>query len=74
MPWQTIWAGGSDGLPCLCHRGARRGRRPARRSPRLPGALAAAQGTVGSQLALAQHLGVDRTVMTYLLDDLELSA
>jgi DNA-binding MarR family transcriptional regulator len=32
---------------------------------------AAAQGTVGSQLALAQHLGIDRTVMTYLLDDLE---
>ncbi|HWF14653.1 MAG TPA: MarR family transcriptional regulator [Acidimicrobiales bacterium] len=32
---------------------------------------AAAQGNVGSQLALAQHLGVDRTVMTYLLDDLE---
>ena len=32
---------------------------------------AAAQRTVGSQLALAQHLGVDRTVMTYLLDDLE---
>jgi DNA-binding MarR family transcriptional regulator len=32
---------------------------------------AAAQGVVGSQLALAQHLGVDRTVMTYLLDDLE---
>jgi DNA-binding MarR family transcriptional regulator len=32
---------------------------------------AAAHGTVGSQLALAQHLGVDRTVMTYLLDDLE---
>jgi DNA-binding MarR family transcriptional regulator len=32
---------------------------------------AAAQGTVGSPLALAQHLGVDRTVMTYLLDDLE---
>jgi DNA-binding MarR family transcriptional regulator len=31
----------------------------------------AAQGTVGSQLALAQHLGVDRTVMTYLLDDLQ---
>ena len=25
----------------------------------------------GSQLAMAQHLGVDRTVMTYLLDDLE---
>jgi DNA-binding MarR family transcriptional regulator len=32
---------------------------------------AAAQGAVESQLALAQHLGVDRTVMTYLLDDLE---
>jgi DNA-binding MarR family transcriptional regulator len=32
---------------------------------------AAAQGTVASQLALAQHLGIDRTVMTYLLDDLE---
>src|ERR1700681_4300083 len=32
---------------------------------------AAAHGTVGSQLALAHHLGVDRTVMTYLLDDLE---
>src|ERR1700726_314812 len=32
---------------------------------------AAAQGTVASQLALAQPLGVDRTVMTYLLDDLE---
>ena len=32
---------------------------------------AAAQGKVGSQLALAQHLGIDRTVMTYLLDDLE---
>jgi DNA-binding MarR family transcriptional regulator len=32
---------------------------------------AAAQGSVGSQLALAQHLGIDRTVMTYLLDDLE---
>jgi hypothetical protein len=29
---------------------------------------AAAHGAVGSQLALAQHLGVDRTVMTYLLD------
>jgi MarR family transcriptional regulator for hemolysin len=28
-------------------------------------------GEHGSQLALAQHLGVDRTVMTYLLDDLE---
>jgi DNA-binding MarR family transcriptional regulator len=32
---------------------------------------AAAHGTVGSQLALAQRLGIDRTVMTYLLDDLE---
>jgi DNA-binding MarR family transcriptional regulator len=32
---------------------------------------AAAQCAVSSQLALAQHLGVDRTVMTYLLDDLE---
>jgi DNA-binding MarR family transcriptional regulator len=32
---------------------------------------AAAHGMVGSQLALAQYLGVDRTVMTYLLDDLE---
>jgi DNA-binding MarR family transcriptional regulator len=32
---------------------------------------AAAQGAVSSQLALAQHLGIDRTVMTYLLDDLE---
>jgi DNA-binding MarR family transcriptional regulator len=32
---------------------------------------AAARAAVGSQLALAQHLGIDRTVMTYLLDDLE---
>jgi DNA-binding MarR family transcriptional regulator len=32
---------------------------------------AAARAHVGSQLALAQHLGIDRTVMTYLLDDLE---
>ncbi len=32
---------------------------------------AAAHGTVSSQLALAQHLGIDRTVMTYLIDDLE---
>jgi len=32
---------------------------------------AAARDEHGSQLALAQHLGVDRTVMTYLLDDLE---
>jgi len=34
--------------------------------------LAAAAGDAhGSQLALAHRLGVDRTVMTYLLDDLE---
>jgi DNA-binding MarR family transcriptional regulator len=32
---------------------------------------AAARGETGSQLALAQLLGVDRTVMTYLIDDLE---
>jgi DNA-binding MarR family transcriptional regulator len=32
---------------------------------------AAGRGEPGSQLALAQRLGVDRTVMTYLLDDLE---
>ena len=32
---------------------------------------AASRGNVASQLALAQLLGVDRTVMTYLLDDLE---
>jgi DNA-binding MarR family transcriptional regulator len=32
---------------------------------------AASRSAVGSQLALAQHLGIDRTVMTYLLDDLE---
>jgi DNA-binding MarR family transcriptional regulator len=32
---------------------------------------AASRGEPGSQLALAQRLGVDRTVMTYLLDDLE---
>jgi len=32
---------------------------------------AAARSNVSSQLALAQHLGIDRTVMTYLLDDLE---
>jgi len=32
---------------------------------------AASRGAVNRQLALAQHLGVDRTVMTYLLDDLE---
>jgi DNA-binding MarR family transcriptional regulator len=35
---------------------------------------AAAHGVVASQLSLAQHLGVDRTVMTYLLDDLEAAA
>jgi DNA-binding MarR family transcriptional regulator len=28
-------------------------------------------GEPSTQLALAQHLGVDRTMMTYLLDDLE---
>ena len=32
---------------------------------------AAARGEAGTQLALAQRLGVDRTVMTYLLDDME---
>ena len=32
---------------------------------------AAARSDVGSQLALAHHLGIDRTVMTYMLDDLE---
>ncbi len=32
---------------------------------------AATRGEPGSQLKLAHHLGVDRTVMTYLLDDLE---
>ena len=32
---------------------------------------AAARGEPSSQLALAQKLGVDRTVMTYLLDELE---
>jgi DNA-binding MarR family transcriptional regulator len=31
----------------------------------------ATRGEPGSQLELAHHLGVDRTVMTYLLDDLE---
>ena len=29
------------------------------------------QGELSTQLALAQHLGIDRTAMTYLLDDLE---
>jgi DNA-binding MarR family transcriptional regulator len=33
--------------------------------------LAAASGAEDTQLALANKLGVDRTVMTYLLDDLE---
>jgi DNA-binding MarR family transcriptional regulator len=32
---------------------------------------AAGHGEPKSQLALAHHLGVDRTAMTYLLDDLE---
>jgi DNA-binding MarR family transcriptional regulator len=32
---------------------------------------AAALDDPGSQAAMAQHLGIDRTVMTYLLDDLE---
>lgn len=32
---------------------------------------AATRGEPGSQLAMAHHLGIDRTVMTYLLDDLE---
>ncbi len=31
----------------------------------------AAAGRAGTQLALAHRLGIDRTVMTYLLDDLE---
>jgi DNA-binding MarR family transcriptional regulator len=29
------------------------------------------RGEPSTQVALAQHLGVDRTMMTYLLDDLE---
>lgn len=33
--------------------------------------LAAARGEPPTQVMLAAHLGVDRTVMTYLLDDLE---
>lgn len=32
---------------------------------------AATHGEVESQTALAQHLGIDRTVLTYLLDELE---
>ena len=57
--------------------GVRRGRPPrprpsARRAAwATRSSAAAASGAVNSQLALAQHLGVDRTVMTYLLDDLE---
>ena len=40
--------------------------------PRGHQVLAAAdRGEAATQLALAQHLGVDRTVMTYLIDDLE---
>lgn len=31
--------------------------------------LAVASGQQPNQLALAQHLGIDRTVMTYLIDD-----
>lgn len=31
--------------------------------------LAATSGELPNQLALAQHLGIDRTVMTYLIDD-----
>jgi DNA-binding MarR family transcriptional regulator len=34
---------------------------------------AACRGAIANQLTLAQHLRVDRTVMTYLLDDLEAS-
>jgi DNA-binding MarR family transcriptional regulator len=33
--------------------------------------VAAARDEPGSQAALAQRLGIDRTVMTYLLDDIE---
>lgn len=33
--------------------------------------VAAGRNDPGSQLALAQQLGIDRTVMTYLIDDLE---
>jgi DNA-binding MarR family transcriptional regulator len=33
--------------------------------------LAAAEDLPGTQLAMAHRLGIDRTVMTYLLDDLE---
>lgn len=40
--------------------------------PRAFQVLAAADGTRhGTQLAVARRLGIDRTVMTYLLDDLE---
>src|ERR1700678_3506015 len=48
---------GTDGIP---------------RGPRGYQVLApAARDESGSQAALAQRLGIDRTVMTYLLDDLE---
>lgn len=33
--------------------------------------LTAAQGECGNQATIASRLGIDRTVMTYLLDDLE---
>ena len=50
--------GGVRGAAGRCRAATRCcGSRPARRRPR--------------QLALAQQLGIDRTVMTYLLDDLE---
>jgi len=39
--------------------------------PRVSGARGGDSRRAGSQLELAHHLGVDRTVMTYLLDDLE---
>jgi DNA-binding MarR family transcriptional regulator len=32
---------------------------------------AASDATAGSQFALAQRLGIDRTVMTYLIDELQ---
>src|SRR3954465_14953413 len=35
------------------------------------GLASAVAGTAPTQLALANKLGIDRTVMTYLLDDLE---
>lgn len=33
--------------------------------------LTSSQGSCSNQAAIAQHLGIDRTVMTYLVDDLE---